>query len=226
MLALGFLPISRLIRVSESFTTKYWEVINNQGTLDIPFVLLNFDLSSTSKILDFGCGGSVIPLYLATFGYKVTGIDFRYGGGYSHKNFTFLKKNFFDVNLEKGSFDCVIATSTLEHVGMGHYGESPLENGDMKAMEKIRHILKPGGVLFLTVPGGRGKIYEKKGIKYVRIYEPSEIEQLCKGFKIEKELFFKKEDQEWIPAKREEMTKIEFMYEDNGVILIKARLGD
>jgi len=123
---MGFLPISRLFTVSDSFVKKYWEMIGNVGTLEIPFVFLNFDVPIGSKILDIGCATSSLSLSLASFEHKVTVIDFR-DVGYSHPNFIYHQKNLFDVTLDENSFDCVLAVSFLEHVGMGHYGEGKVE---------------------------------------------------------------------------------------------------
>jgi len=44
-------------------------------------------------------------------------------------------------NIEDNSFDCVIAFDVLEHV-----------SNDKKALEEIKRILKPGGLVILTVP--------------------------------------------------------------------------
>jgi len=222
MLVMGFVPISRILLASKSFREKYWKLTNNVVNLDAPFLLLNFDLPKNSKILDFGCGGSPVSAGLVTFGYKVTGIDFK-ETSFFHKNFTFRCENFFDANFENNSFDCILAISVFEHVGMGHYGDKPIENADYKSMEKIKNILKKDGYLFISVPGGRKKIYEKDGISYIRIYDPESIEKLCEGFQIEKELFFKKINQEWIESSREDISKIEYEGEDVGAILIKAR---
>lgn len=221
-LLLGFWPISRYALFNENFARKYWKRVNSVGTLDEPFVYLNFDLPRDSKILDFGCGGSSISLGLASFGYDVTGVDFRYAG-FSHKNFKYYKQNFFDVEFKKDSFDCVLAISVLEHVGMGHYGEPPIKNADLKAMEKIRYVLKPDGILFISVPGGKRKIYEQDGIEYIRIFDPDYLKELCKGFMILKEIFYKKENQDWIQCSREKLSQIEYEGEDVSAILIKAQ---
>ena len=98
-----------------------------------------------------------------------------------------LIKSFRDLN----SFDSVLAISVLEHVGMGHYGDEFVENADKISMKKIYDILKPNGIVFISVPGGRKKIYEKNGIKYIRIFDPETIEKLCENFVIEKEYFYK-----------------------------------
>ena len=222
MLVMGFVPISRILLSSKSFREKYWQITNNVVNLDTPFLLLNFDLPKNGKILDFGCGGSPVSAGLATFGYNVTGIDFQ-ETSFFHKNFIFKHENFFDANFENNYFDCILAISVFEHVGIGHYGDQPIENADFKSMEKIKRILKTGGYLFISVPGGRSKIYEKDGISYIRIYDPETIEKLCEGFKIENEMFFKKINQEWIETSRDEIKKIEYEGEDVGAILIKAR---
>ncbi len=55
------------------------------------------------------------------------------------------------------TFDAVTCLSTIEHIGLGAYGESQSEEGeDVAAMRRIRELAKPGGVLVLTVPYGEG----------------------------------------------------------------------
>ncbi len=44
---------------------------------------------------------------------------------------------------------------TVEHVGLGRYGD-PLDwDGDVKAMHELQRVLAPGGSLLLVVPVGR-----------------------------------------------------------------------
>lgn len=221
MLFYGFVPISRLAVTNPNFQKKHWELINNVGTLETPFVLLNFDTKPPSKLLDLGCATSYLSLYLSTMGYDVTGIDFR-DVGYSNPNLHFINKNLFDVDLENELFDCVLCVSFLEHVGLGHYGEQKIPDADKKTMKVIKKVLKRNGPLFIIVPGGRSKIYQKYSIEYIRIFDPEQVEKLCDGFKIDIELFFKKENQEWVPTTRDELSKIEYVDEDVGAILIKA----
>lgn len=219
---MGFIPISRLVLTSKSFREKYWVPTNNVVNLDAPFLLLNFDLPKNSKILDFGCGGTPVSSGLTMFGYEITGIDFQ-ETNFHHKNFTFIKNDFLNANFEKNSLDCVLAISVLEHVGMGHYGDKPIENADYKSVEKIKEILKPGGLLYISVPGGRKKIYQKDGIAYIRIYDTVAIEKLLTGFTIEKELFFKKINQQWIETDKKNLESLEYDGEDIGAILIQAK---
>lgn len=60
-------------------------------------------------------------------------------------------------------FDWVVCISTLEHIGLDNttfYTDDPLKKENMPsayllAINEIHRILKPGGVLFLTVPFGQ-----------------------------------------------------------------------
>ncbi|CAM9862456.1 unnamed protein product, partial [Ectocarpus fasciculatus] len=54
----------------------------------------------------------------------------------------------------EASFDVVISISSIEHDGLGRYGDPLSPNADLEAMKKVMGILKPGGVFFLSVPIG------------------------------------------------------------------------
>jgi len=51
-------------------------------------------------------------------------------------------------------FDAVFSYSSLEHDGLGRYGDPLNPEADLKRMEAIKDVLKPGGKLFLGVPNG------------------------------------------------------------------------
>jgi len=50
-----------------------------------------------------------------------------------------------DASDEK--FDAVFSYSSLEHDGLGRYGDPRDPDGDLKRMEKIKGLLKPGQIL-------------------------------------------------------------------------------
>ena len=50
--------------------------------------------------------------------------------------------------------DCVSCLHTLEHVGLGRYGDNIDIHGWSKALGSIISIVKPGGLLWLSVPIG------------------------------------------------------------------------
>lgn len=55
----------------------------------------------------------------------------------------------FDVT---GSYDWIIAISTLEHVRFDEPDQDP--DGSIKAIEHLRSLLAPGGTMLITVPTG------------------------------------------------------------------------
>ena len=59
-----------------------------------------------------------------------------------------------------------------EHDGLGRYGDPVDANGDLKAMEKMRDIVRPGGFLLLAVPVGADLIKWNAHRKYGRARLP------------------------------------------------------
>jgi len=56
-------------------------------------------------------------------------------------------------------FDAALSISSFEHDGLGRFGDPLNPTGDLEAMKKMKSIVKPGGLLFLSVPTGKDKIY-------------------------------------------------------------------
>ena len=72
----------------------------------------------------------------------------------------------------KPRFDVALSISSLEHDGLGRYGDPVDANGDLKAMEKMRDIVRPGGFLLLAVPVGADLIKWNAHRKYGRARLP------------------------------------------------------
>jgi hypothetical protein len=51
-------------------------------------------------------------------------------------------------------FDAALSVSSIEHDGLGRYGDPLDPDGDLRAMAELKRMLKPGGALFLSVPVG------------------------------------------------------------------------
>jgi len=55
------------------------------------------------------------------------------------------------------TFDAVVSLCTLEHVGLGRYGDEFDMQGDKKAYPAIKRVLKSDGHLIFTIPIKNGK---------------------------------------------------------------------
>ena len=76
-----------------------------------------------------------------------------------------------------GEFDIVTCLSTIEHVGLGRYGDAIDPWGDIKMAESLRKLLRPGGVMLLSFPTGPGCVVFNKH----RVYSPYRAALLCGG---------------------------------------------
>jgi 2-polyprenyl-3-methyl-5-hydroxy-6-metoxy-1,4-benzoquinol methylase len=158
----------------------YW-VETTERILEKTFVmhsLASLYQSRHIEILDVGAAESLLSYELASFNYSVTAIDIRPIALF-HPNLKFVKTDICNPVLPPASFDCIIALSTLEHIGLGWYGDETGENYDVKAVQQISLLLKSEGSFILTVP------YGKKALTPVhRIYNQESLQKLIQDFRI------------------------------------------
>jgi SAM-dependent methyltransferase len=57
-----------------------------------------------------------------------------------------------------GSVESLSCMHTVEHVGLGRYGDPIDPNGDLKAIAELKRVLAPGGSLLFVIPVGRPRI--------------------------------------------------------------------
>ncbi len=95
--------------------------IVNERIIEMPFIFSELGARPGKlKILDVGCTNSWLSISLASLGHEVYGVDMR-SYSFSHPNLVFFQGDV--LNLKETGFDAVVALSTLEHVGLGAYGE-------------------------------------------------------------------------------------------------------
>lgn len=59
---------------------------------------------------------------------------------------------------ESDSVASLSCMHTVEHIGLGRYGDPLDPEGDLKAMRELRRVLAPGGNLLFAVPIGRPRL--------------------------------------------------------------------
>lgn len=115
--------------------------------LEYAFLYLNLE---GTRFLDVGCGECTIALALYKLGFDAHAINLM---PYKFKFDNFKKGNFLKAEYESDYFDTVACISVLEHLN---------RESSMEMIEKIRKVLKPGGVLIATFPvAGEWGVCEK-----------------------------------------------------------------
>lgn len=166
-------------------------VPNLKGDRDIEYSWVAANMpEGPGMALDFGCGSSYLGLIAAQRGFKVAAIDLAsVNWAYVHPNLTFLQKDIFDLNFLPSSLDLIINCSAIEHVGLGRYGDHQNSNGDIEAMNLLNSLLKSGGIMLLTIPVGKDRIF----LPLHRVYGSDRLPLLLDGFLVEKKEYWVKD---------------------------------
>ena len=77
-------------------------------------------------------------------------------------------------------FDAILSISSIEHDGLGRYGDPINPQGDLETMGKIKEMLNEGGLFFLSVPVGEDSIYWNAH----RVYGRNRLPLLFKGWEM------------------------------------------
>jgi len=122
------------------------------------------------SILDIGSYRHFILGLLAN--YDVTTIDIRKRESMLI-NETILTTDSKELEIPSDTFDAIVSLCSLEHFGLGRYGDDFDIDADIKTFDEMRRVLKPGGKLIFSttitrsapsIAFNRHRIYNKKMI--------------------------------------------------------------
>jgi len=139
-----------------------------------------------ASILDVGAADSPLLFVLASLGYNVTAVDQR-KCIVNWENLHFVS---WDVLKDKSpfdqAFDIVTCISTVEHFGLGRYGDTVEVDGDLRGISILWQELVPKGFMFLSVPYGNPEVF----FPAHRIYNRARYRRLITGFSSLETTFF------------------------------------
>jgi hypothetical protein len=157
----------------------------NERIVEIPFAMSALSrVPPPARVLDIGSAESMLPLSAASLGYRVVALDPR-PIGYSHPNLKSHTLRLEDWSAPGESFSIAFLISTIEHIGLGAYGEAAYgspEHGtgaDRQMLDRVRQLLVPEGLLVLTTPYGTRTVNELE-----RTYDDEALARLLEGWEI------------------------------------------
>ncbi len=156
----------------------------NERILEQPFVFgAVAGVPAGSRILDVGGSESTVGLSLATLGHDVTIVDPR-PHPLAHPNVHHAACRLDELPEPATPFDAAVVLSAVEHFGLEHYGLDAIdERLDLAALAALRDLVRPGGLLVLTVPFGIAAVDD-----FQRVYDEDGLAELLDGWEVQTSL--------------------------------------
>jgi 2-polyprenyl-3-methyl-5-hydroxy-6-metoxy-1,4-benzoquinol methylase len=172
-----------------------------------------------ARILEIGSAESTFSLSAATLGYQVTAIDLH-PLPYAHPNLESVAARFEDWTAGSDRFDAAFLISTIEHFGLGAYGESATDGeADRQAIQRVRELLADDGFIVLTTPYGRAHIDTLE-----RTYDEASLSALLEGWTVlDRRMAIRTDPCTWMPVAWDEASSADA---DAGVAMIVAVPAD
>lgn len=95
-------------------------------------------------------------------------------------NLTCKTANLTNLHFESNSIASLSCMHTIEHIGLGRYGEPIDYDGDLKAIKELKRVVIPSGDLLIVIPIGKAKIE----FNAHRIYSYEQIISYFDDFKL------------------------------------------
>ena len=68
------------------------------------------------------------------------------------------KGDLMKLPFEDNSVETISCMHTVEHIGLGRYGDAIDVDGDIKAINELIRVVRPGGSLIIVVPIGQSRL--------------------------------------------------------------------
>jgi 2-polyprenyl-3-methyl-5-hydroxy-6-metoxy-1,4-benzoquinol methylase len=161
-----------------------------------------------STVLDFGCGNTPLGLAAALKGHRVVALDLGpVQWAVASPAIEFLQADINRHDFKGQQFDVILNCSTVEHVGLaGRFGSTDDADGDLKAMARLRQLLRPAGQMLMTIPIGRDQVCRPLH----RIYGAERFPKLIDGYEQKHAEYWVKRGNRnvWVPSEVTEANSV------------------
>ncbi|MBC8052887.1 MAG: DUF268 domain-containing protein [Sphingobacteriaceae bacterium] len=97
-------------------------------------------------------------------------------------NLDSLPGNLLNLPFETNSVHSISCMHTIEHIGLGRYGDPMDYDGDLKAISELKRVTSVGGNILFVVPlGAASRIF----FNAHRIYTKDQVIEMFDGFKLQ-----------------------------------------
>lgn len=193
----------------------------NERLIEVPYAMgVASGLSRGAHVLDVGSVESTFALSLASLGYDTIALDFR-PYPFTHRKLEVVTAKVEEWDGPARPLDAVFSISTIEHLGVGAYGEDPsAATLDRLAVERFKRWLRPGGVFVLTAPYGVWGVDELE-----RTYDAEHLDRLLEGWEVTDRRFGRRTSETSWEVLDEEPDPSSWPAGGGGVVLLTARPG-
>lgn len=98
----------------------------------------------------------------------------------SLSNFSSHHADLLTLPFDDNSIESLSCMHTIEHIGLGRYGDPIDSRGDLKAINELKRVMAPGGSLLFVVPIGKPRIQ----FNAHRIYSYDQIREYFSDFEL------------------------------------------
>jgi hypothetical protein len=150
----------------------------SERVIEIPWALMQ--LPQSGIILDIGSCDATYLRIIQQRSRILHCLDPRGCADEIPPDAVFHNQSIIGNDLPRAYYDAVLMISTLEHIGLPCYGQTPFPDGDRLALADIWSLLKPNSPLITTVPVGQAKV-----ASWYRQYSPDDLRRLFTGWRTE-----------------------------------------
>lgn len=166
-----------------SFGPATWQYAGSDPSItlfDRAVTMWGLDLPPGARVLELGCCETDFHSWLlkADPTIQLTGMDVNPCPGYSG---TFIKEPAESWHFDDNSFEAVILLGSLEHFGLGFYGDPVNDLADAQTLWNICRWLVPGGWCYYDVPWTPQQFYITEN-RHFRVYDDAKLRALDHGY--------------------------------------------